>query len=105
MAGFRDEWLQARTRARERGPSPSIERCWLEERSDGSFELFVRGEDLAGRGGVPTLVRVGGRPARRIDTSDPTLLRGVVDDGEPGDEVVVNLGPAGRITGTVEPAP
>ena len=47
------------------------------------------------------MIRVGGRPARRVEAREGTLLRGVVDGGEPGDEVTVDLGPAGQVRTTV----
>lgn len=105
MVTRRDEWLQARGRARARRPRPSIESCWLEEQPDGTHQLVVHGDGLSGLGGIPTLVSVGGRPVRHVDASDPNRLRGMVTDGRIGDEVVVDLGPAGRLTGEVEPAP
>lgn len=105
MSMPRDEWLRSRARARQRRPQPSIESCLLRARPDAGYDVIIRGRDLSGGGGVPTLVRVGGRPVRRIDTTDKTLLRGVVDDGAAGDDVVVDLGPAGRLTATAEMAP
>lgn len=104
MSMPRDEWLRSRERARRRRPQPAIESCLLRARADAKFDVIIRGRDLSGGGGVPTLIRVGGRPVRRIESTEGSLLRGIVDDGEAGDEVVVDLGPAGQVTATAEMA-
>lgn len=105
MVSKRDEWLRARRRARARLPRPSIESCWVEERAEGAHRLVVRGHGLSSPGGVPTMVAVGGRPVRAVDTSDPDGLVGIVAGGQLGDEVVIDLGPNGLVTGEIGPAP
>lgn len=105
MSSKRDEWLRARRQARERRTRPSIEACWVEERVDGIQRLVVRGRGLSSPGGVPTLVTVGGRPVRAVDTSDPDGLSGIVEGGQGGDEVVIDLGPNGLATGKLASAP
>lgn len=80
---------------------PTVQSCVLSSRPDGSFDVVIRGHNL-GPGAVPPVIRVGGRPVRRLAGTGGTELRGVVDGGEPGDEVVIDLGPAGRARTTVE---
>jgi hypothetical protein len=69
-------------------------------RPDGRFDVRIEGTDLR-TGAVPPLIHVGGRPARRVESRGGTVLRGVVDGGGPGDEVTIDLGPAGELRATV----
>ena len=70
-------------------------------RTGGGFEVVVRGQGLRS-GAVPPRVLVGDRPVRSVRGTDGTVLRGVVEDGGVGDEVVVDLGPGGQATGRVD---
>jgi hypothetical protein len=100
VATPRERWLAARAAGRRARPAPTARSCLLLPRPDGRFDVLIHGTDLRS-GGVPPMIRVGGRPVRRVEAREGTLLRGVVDGGEPGDEVTVDLGPAGQVRTTV----
>ncbi|WFE25045.1 hypothetical protein O7623_16620 [Solwaraspora sp. WMMD791] len=100
MSMSREQWLATQAASRQTRSRPTVHRCGLVARPDGRFDVRIEGTDLR-TGAVPPLIHIGGRPARRIESHGGTVLRAVVDRGEPGDEVTIDLGPAGTVRATV----
>lgn len=100
MLASRERWLASLAAARRVRPAPTVRTCELAARPDGQFDVLITGTDLRS-GAVPPRIQVGGLPVHQVVGRDGTLLRGVVERGGPGDEVTVDLGPAGRIRSTV----
>jgi hypothetical protein len=99
----REEWMRARRalRGQPLRVSPTIESCELVPRVGGGFDIVIRGQRLRS-GPVPPHILVGDRPARSVQVTDGTVLRGVVDAGSVGDEVLIDLGPGGRTSRRVD---
>lgn len=101
MSISRDEWLQRHQAACERRIHANIEKTEISARADGGFDVFIRGENLAITA-MPGSIRVGGRPVRNITMRDRTLIQGIVDDAEEGEEVAVDVSPDERVTASVQ---
>jgi hypothetical protein len=97
----RDEWMKRRAAARRTFISPSISSCELVSRSDGSFDVKIRGQDFYLVVAIPH-VEIGGRPVRRVTMHGHDRIEGIVEHGEPGDQVTVILDPDSPLTATVE---
>lgn len=97
----REEWLKRRSTARQKPSDPSISSGELTSRSDGSFDVEVRGENLYLVAAIPH-VEIAGRPVRRVTMEGHELIRGIVEHGEVGDTVTVILDPDNPMTTTVE---
>lgn len=100
MSISREQWLAARRRAadaegRRSRPPPTAASCELRSRTDGNFDVVIRGEQLRS-GAVAPEIRIGERPVRQVRGQQAgTELVGVVEAGAVGDTVTVDLGPAG----------
>lgn len=101
MSTSREQWLTAQSAGRRARTRPTVRTCRLLRRPDGRFDVLIDGSDLR-TGAVPPRIEVGGRPVSRVEGRDGSRLTGVVDRGEPGDEVTVDLGPAGAVRTVVE---
>ncbi|MFV2105155.1 hypothetical protein [Micromonospora sp. LOL_015] len=101
MSTPRELWLAAQSASRRARPRPTVRTCRLISRPDGWFDVLIDGSDLR-TGAVPPRIEVGGQPVIRIEGRDGSRLTGVVDRGETGDEVTVDLGPAGAVRTVVE---
>lgn len=100
MSTRHDLWLAPRTAARRSSIPPAIDSCELSTRPDGGLDVVIRGQGLRS-GAMPPQIWIGGRPVRKVEGRDETLLLGVVAQGSAGDAVAVDLGPGGEVTAAV----